>query len=636
MTAEKRGQERRAVTTRRSFLFGAAAASAGIALSAAGLVGCSNGADTADKSEDLPATGETVPVAVHEADVVIVGGGIAGISAAIRSRQLGMSTIVLDKGVFGHSGASGINWGHMHVTTEFATDDMDPINTQLAAFVSQNEGMIDQTFGYEVFRRAHEDIRIVALAEQMGCVCERLEDGSPFCANAPLPYPGLVISQNSGVFPRMFAQYAKRLGTVVRERTMALDVLVDEGGEACGVVAIDLVSGEPQVFRAPSVVLATGSYAWACGHNGMGPFSMTGPECTGDGVAMFLKCGVEQSQMEICPPDNAAWWPLGLRQSMGLGLEQPNNTAGLNAKGEPFLANWFAEHPEDNVSSKIYRLYSREIYQGRADEDGCVFLDTTDTDHMERFYRRCKEDLKRGLGYEVPDVLALHVENWETYAAPAELSVEAETKVPGLFYSGTNIDNYNIIGCIATGQMSAEGAARRKNEGKRAGVNWEAAQQSLQKAYEALENESNDPIAPHELMRKIQVTYWEGMNTLRNEEGITKTLNDLMAIRENDLPRMTLPSHSRYYNTEWKIAMEIPSMLMATLAACHAALERRECRGPHIRTDYPQVNNDEYLKWITVGLDGDDFKVDYRDIDTSVFGYEATKAMIPLSFSMDD
>lgn len=622
-------------TKRRNFIFGAAAATAGLALGATGFSAHSQATESDDQKTADQAK-ETIPVAIHESDVVIVGGGISGISAAIKCRELGLSTVVLDKGIFGHSGASGINWGHMHVSSEFTSEDQDPVLGYFASLVSMNEGMLDQQYGYEVVRRAHEDIKLVALSEQMGCVNERLRDGSPLCGNAPMPYPGIVICQNSGVFPRMFAQYAKRLGTVIHERTMALDVLVDESGAACGVVAIDLVSGAAHVFRAASVIMATGSYAWACGNNGIWPYSMTGPECTGDGVAMFLRCGVKQHQMEICPPDNAAWEPFGTRMAMGVGLEQPNQNHGMNANGEYFLKDWLAENPNDGVSSKIYRLYSREIYQGRCSDTGGVYVDTTHLDEMERFYRRCREDLKRSLNWDMPQILELHVENWETYAAPAKLTLESETTVPGLFFAGSNIDNFNIPSCIATAQMSAEGAARRRQEGKRPGTDWAKAEQTLDQAYATLANDSDDPILPHDLMYKIQVTYWEGMNTLRNEEGIQRSLEALEAIRLNDLPRMTLPSHSRYFNTEWKTALEIPAMLTCTIGACHAALERRECRGPHIRTDYPQVNNEDYLKWIVVGLEGDEFTVEYQDIDTSIFDYETTKAMIPITFSMND
>jgi len=62
-------------------------------------------------------------VVTHECDVLVVGGGIAGMEAALRVVSLGQTAIILDKGIFGHSGTSGMNWGHTYQSMEYSADD---------------------------------------------------------------------------------------------------------------------------------------------------------------------------------------------------------------------------------------------------------------------------------------------------------------------------------------------------------------------------------------------------------------------------------------------------------------------------------------------------------------------------------
>ena len=117
--------------SRRDFLRGAA----GMALSGT-LVGLTRGAAFAEEGSAEKKTPESTAVKkrsihYHETDVLVIGGGIAGMEAALTVCKEGKKAIIVDKGVFGHSGTSGMNWGHTYQSMEFSPDDDETVASTL-------------------------------------------------------------------------------------------------------------------------------------------------------------------------------------------------------------------------------------------------------------------------------------------------------------------------------------------------------------------------------------------------------------------------------------------------------------------------------------------------------------------------
>jgi succinate dehydrogenase / fumarate reductase flavoprotein subunit len=93
----------------------------------------------------------------------------------------------------------------------------------------------------------------------------------------------------------------------------------------------------------------------------------------------------------------------------------------------------------------------------------------------------------------------------------------------------------------------------------------------------------------------IEKTSDEGFGYLRDEAGLSATLREIERIRGEDLPRMGVKSGSRRYNYEWIEALQVENLLTCTEAGVRAALMRKESRGFHIRSDYPEVDHDNFL-----------------------------------------
>jgi succinate dehydrogenase / fumarate reductase flavoprotein subunit len=619
--------------SRRDFLKGAGAFGIGAVAVGTGLAACSeNDAEggrgqTSANAEDATGWGAQV----HVADVVVVGGGLAGTTAARRVLAKGLSVAIVDKGPWGHSGTSGMNWGHNAETNEWADGDgSDSLGT--IAYI--NDGMVNQPNGLALCKAIHSG-RPCATFEQAGCTLERRRDGHPAAGNAPGP-----LAIDNGTFNRYFCLELSRKGADVHDRTMVIDLLQDESGQAAGVVAIDLVTGSPQVFRGKAVIFATGSFRWVSGFNGMKPHTIASPENTGDGLAIMMRRGIAMRDMEEQPIDYVQWTPLGTRQSMGaMGASTINwrfifdRDFNKLVQGEGGAGS---ELPEGvSVSNgQLARYYYRAQLDGRGTPNGGVYVITTDPDSDDRYYRRTRENQLKYFGYDLPEYTEVVAEQWEDAGHPFNYSPEAETEIQGLYYAASAQGAWagtGFWGSFGSGFLSGESAAARAASAETApAVNWDSVKTALDEAYGLLDAEPSDPLRPTVVFRKIQEAYWAGLSPLRDETGITTAIRALKGIEEDDLPRMFIPQKSRQYNTDWHRALEAKGMLMCAQATAEAALIRRECRGAHVRSDYPIQDNENFLVSTRVAFANGAWTSSLEALDDSIISLADLKAMLPV------
>ena len=620
--------------SRRSFFKGGAFLAAGAAAGAA-LAGCSPEgqggrpeAPVASARTGLSGgfTGDQ-NVVVHEADVLIVGGGLSAMTAARRIMGLGSSVLIIDKGQFGHSGSSGINWGHQVSSFEFASEEA--IDAFAPNLLFSGDGVIDQTIHMEVCKAWAESAPIQN-AVRTGSVTDHHQDGRSYAEvnkeNTQSPLVG-----DSGIFPRNFARELKRSGAMIYDRHYALDVLKDAEGAASGVAAIDLATGEPVVFRGKAVIMATGSYAWLCGWNGMTPFTHSSADCTGDGTAMMMRAGVAMRDMEELCQDNGQWYPAGTRQCMtGMGVELPDYYRGYNANYEQFT-QLIDENPAQYMNQGCYmRMTLREIYQGRGTEHGGIYALTDGLETEERYYRPAKWNMERIFDWELPQYVELVPQVWETAGRPFDLDPQTcQTTVPGLFYAGGAPYVWNgfvVASCMGTAWIAGKGASDLAKGKERADVNWDEVDGIFSQAYSYFDNDSATGERSRKVMRNVQTSFWDGMYFLRDGEGIQKTIDDLKRIEEEDLPTMYLGDSSKAFNMDWRYALETRNMVTVGIGAAEAALLREECRGTHCRTDFPVQDNENGLYNTKVSVDGGVWSSETVPIDDRLMPKEALAA----------
>ena len=631
--------------SRRALLTGGAAAVSVAAF--ASIVGCApKEKDTTDENVDEEPTSEPTPqvevreypTRVFETDVLVIGGGYAGCMASIRAMQCGAKVIVLDKGEFAHSGTSGYNWGSMYTSYDMSTDDPATIiGSATAGKVRAACGTCDENITTALMTEMVM-MRPTVFMENLGAFHERLEDGRP--GNCVMGEPMISDSNRciAGQFVKFYCHKVKRMGADVHDRTMLVDLLTAEDGSVAGGVALNLVSGDIEVYRAKSVVMATGSYNWICGWTGWRPQSMIGPECTGDGFAIMMKNGVPVGNNEFVCTDFDAYNPGCLRDTFTVGLEYPDCERAVNSKGEYFALEYLTEHPDQGGIETLTQLVAGEVVHGRGSEHGGVWLDTKDWSgqEMELFYRTTPYNLERNFGYTLPEKVEVVADHWCSGSTP-QVNTMMETSMPGLFFAGYASMSCDVTGVLASGSLAGYGAATRAAMVDRPAMSTDQVNAILDHTYDLLEREPEDGITAIQVQREIQKAYASGLDMLRDEAGITAAINELKRIKTEDLPRMYVPSKSKVMNNEWRHAIEAENMLTIACAVGIAALERRESRFHHIRTDYPAWDNsEENLKMIMVTIDDDgEFKATRRAVDTSFTEAMAQSYGIPQSMMMD-
>lgn len=586
--------------TRRDFVRGAVAAGAVGACAAAGPAArADETAADATPQEEKRTLADYSP-ALYECDVLVLGGGIAGMEAALRAVELGKTAIIVDKGQFGHSGTSGMNWGHTYQTMEYNEFNEEELGSTLFVMDMVCEGLIDQEYFMNVLLTTFEE-KPVQRALMYGSTPLYTEDGKVLSQNGAHKNMGFALVADQGFWPRMMAQWCRRDGHVTKilENTFVLDIMTSEDGRACGATAIDLVSGSPVLLHAKSVVWALGNQCWVCGWNGMGAESMAGRENTGDGNAMLLRLGVPMADMEQYCGSAGQWSPKGIRQTMG-GL---NYDGGETPKAMCYDANMvdFESIMAANGIESMGGMGRQTVFQyslrahGRATENGGFLMDKDEGPLAPRYDRRTEDrQAHTALGYEMPQYLEQVPMTWDSAGHPRDLDATSQTVVPGLFYAGAapgGLGGMTQIASTSGGWMSAAGAAALADAGVAPAIPEDKAVESFSRAYGLLHGGAEGGMRPHEVMRKIQTTYWpRETGAARDETQLRAIIDEVGRILAEEIPAMNLADRSFHMNKEWQCALEAENMALCVLASCYAGLERKETRGYHIRTDYPTID----------------------------------------------
>lgn len=610
----------------------------GVARSESAAIGA--GAETGtDKSS---AKGRKGPIQTHECDVLVIGGGIAGMEAALRAVSLGKTAIIIDKGVFGHSGTSGMNWGHIYQSMEFSPDDDETIAKAVAVMDMVCEGLINQPYFYSLLKAQKEE-KVIATALKYGSIPLYNEDGTVLSHNQP--HPAFPVTHDQGFWPRMMAQWCQRNGnvTAIFDNTYVVDVLLSDDGHAAGAVAIDMVHGTPHVFRSKATIMAAGSYCWITGWNGMGAESMAGKECTGDGIALLLKHGVPMADMEQFCGDASPWTPMGTRQTMG----NLNFDAAQTPRNMVFDANMVSweeilkdvEVPLMTMGNTTKIMYGLRLH-GRATENGGCYMDKDCAPVMPRYYRRVEQRQKALLGYEMPKYLEIVPQTWDSAGCPRDLSPTSMTVIPGMFFAGAapgSVGGMAQVAAQSGGWLAANGAAEIAGSMELPRVSDEQISAILDRTYDLIEREPENAIRPRQVMRSIQETYWDRQNgPLKDEAKIQAIIKELNRIKDEDLPRMRTPDKSYRMNCEWRDAFEAENMLYCALGASYAALLRKETRGFHLRIDYPNTDNSIGLfnTVVTLGKN-DEWKAEKAPKFDSIVSSEVMAQMVPQNISLN-
>jgi succinate dehydrogenase/fumarate reductase flavoprotein subunit len=626
------------------------------ALTAGMLGGCAP--RSSNGKRDVVIAPGSVPYSVHEADIIIVGGGMSGLNAARVANDLGASVLLVDKGPAGHSGNSGVLWGQSFGSAEKSADG----GASAGAFYAHDcMGIMDQEQARNV-GKAHVEGRPRVVIEQTGNLFQRGDDSKVVGDDVP----GMAAMHNA--LYKQAAQAIIKRGIPVYENMMMLDILLDEKETAAGIIAVSLADGSAHVFRGKKTILCTGGYHWACGKTG------GSPESTGEGHYALLKRGFAFKDMEFPQYDFCGIHPFGYRPDSQLDMVDIAVTFPVNGEihrrvcnkdKQAFTSSFFEDPSVQDLSAFQGTLIAiaKELYQGNGSigdgsGNGILFdlrnMDSEPNSQSYPSYKGLISYSSANLGYTYPDYMECVVNEYSSAGVPVQDPETCEHEISGL---------YTVFVALSAGSSSWNWGqsylAAKDASGKAAAMDAlpafspEDVEAALKAAYGLLERDASSAggsgaggsgaggagagganagagagasgagpdgaLRPTEVQRRIQRAFYRGQDFIKSEAGILAMLDELERIRKEDLPRMACADKSRVFNRDWRMAMEAEGMLYCSLATAHAALARRESRSPFFRSDHPKMNNSEYLchLWVSIGENGT-WQVEKGDIVDSV------------------
>jgi succinate dehydrogenase / fumarate reductase flavoprotein subunit len=384
-----------------------------------------------------------------------------------------------------------------------------------------------------------------------------------------------------------------RLQIAIHEYQYVSRLLVHEG-QCYGAMTFNLHSGERTVYLADAVVLAAGGHT-RCWRRS----SSRRDENTGDGMWLALRAGCELIDMEL-----VQFHPTGMvapeEMAGTLVTEAVRGEGGrlYNSEGERFMERYDPERLELSTRDRIALANYTEISEGRGGPNGGVFLDISHRSKEEilqklpRMYRQFMETQLLDISQERMEVAptahysmgGVRVEP-ESHAAIGVAGLFAAGEVTGGLHGANRLGGNSLSETLVFGRRAGEAAAAY-SANLPAQLRAKAPIAQAHDDLNALLHEGDELARP--LQRSLRNILWECCGVVRSEERLQEGLHRLADLKATAARIDVRPSAEGY--NDLALALDLHGALAAAEASLRGALERRESRGAHQRSDFPDVD----------------------------------------------
>ena len=567
----------------------------------------------------------------HSYDVVVIGAGGAGLRATFGLAQAGFDTACITKVFPTRSHTVAAQGGISAALGNMGEDDW---RWHMYDTIKGSDWLGDQDAIEYMCKEAPD---AVIELEHYGVPFSRTEDGRIY----QRPFGGMTTHFGEGTAQRTCAA-ADRTGhamlhTLYQQSLkhdaefyieyFAVDLIMEDG--ACrGVVAIDLATGRLHRFRSHQVILATGGY-------GRTYFSCTSAHtCTGDGNAMILRAGLPLQDMEF-----VQFHPTGIYGAGCLITEGVRGEGGYltNSDGERFMER-YAPNAKDLASRDVVsRSMTIEIREGRGvgkEADHIhLHLEHLGAEVIEERLPGIAETAKIFAGVDVTKepIPVLPTVHYNMGGIPAVFTGEVvtlrdgdpESIVPGLMAAGeaacvsvhgaNRLGSNSLLDLVVFGRAAAQHCAETMQPGARhKPLGPDAGQNSVERIDRLRNADGGRSTAEirlemQRIMQNHAAVFRTGETLNEGVEKLRQTFASFADVRVSD--------RSLVWNTDLIETMELENLLLNAVATIESAANRLESRGAHAREDYPDRDDENWMKhtYAWVGSDGT-VRFEYRPV----------------------
>jgi len=559
-------------------------------------------------------------------DVLIIGAGLAGQRAALAAADAGASVALMSKvhPVRSHSvaAAGGIN-AAINPADDWRSHAFDTVKgSDFLGDQDAIEIMCSEAPG-EVMHLEH--IGVTFHRNETGELDLRAFGGASMNRTA---YVADITGQ--AMLHVLYEQILKYSERIERYEEWFVTSLILNGDGACvGVVARDIRSGRMETFAAKNVILASGG-AGQCYKP-----TTNALICTGDGIAQAYRSGAPLMDMEMIQ-----YHPTTLAENGFLITEGARGEGAylLNADGERFMEKYAPNKMELASRDVVSRAEQTEINEGRGvGPDGAgIYLDITVVPRK-RTLEALREIVNIGKDFAGTDITRepIIIQPGQHYfMGGVKTDIHGATSISGLYaagevacvsvHGGNRLGANSLLDTLIFGRRSGEHAAARAKSMPMPTVGDEQRRRDAATIEEIIGRERTGRRVS-EIKEELGTEMNRNVAVFRDEAGLRHAHEVVRRLKEQARTAY-IDDRGTVFNQDVLGAVELGYMLDTAEAIVVAAIERKESRGAQFRTDYPERNDDVWLKHIDIGRNGDDVpEVSYSPVTITQWQPEERK-----------
>ena len=525
-------------------------------------------------------------------DVLVIGGGGAGLRAAIAARESGADVVLVSKAQAGFANNTLISKATFAIPSGWS-DPRDNPDVFLKDAVSGGRFVNDQQLVAAVAREAGCQVSFLNK-----CGVKFLEHQGHFLAShhAGHSYPRHIQArgrEGSGLILPL-KKYARENGVRLIDGVFITRLLTAKAGRLAAAVGITR-DGQFLGFVSKCFVLATGGFAQIFLHTN------NAAGICGDGLALAFEAGAPLKDMEFIQFYPTAAGKLGNRIVLYEDLILRDKAALKNANGDDIVIKHGLDDVMKMTRDRLTRAIMQEVLEGRGVKDGVIMdLSRASEPHQ----------LKYRLLFKDPNMKQFIVSPTTHFCCGGVMiNADGQTPIDGLFAAGETCAGVHGANRLA-GNALCEVFAMGGIAGKMAALKAKKLESPhLPEKEIAAEKKRLESLGAgrhadlRRLRRSLKETMWYKAGICRNAQDLADALGKIEGLRA-DISTLALKSFRELIR-----ALELQNMLFSGEMVCRAALLRCESRGAHYRSDYPSENDQAWLKNIVIRRQADAIKL---------------------------